>query len=320
MPKVWLAPNVASRDLLRMFTNPEEWAEARDRINVVSLVQWSITVNPNPQSGPNTADAFLACVPGGAFRWLADHGIELALEASAVKEWSCAEDRHKSVDAVMETLNIIHGSGGSVSHIVMDEPFVRGLLAPPEGCGYTVEQTAHETKLYIDAVHALYPDIQIGLVEAYPAHQDGEITQFVVALQDAGCALPFLHIDVDLYRVKREKRDKEVLSDLRILKAFCAHHGLRFGAVVWGERGSSNADFCADAAALAKVIDEAVGFGSQDDIVFQSWSTEHVNGQGAKVYPDNLPERSRTSHTGFLLGTLRQYGVDKGGEPPKEDH
>lgn len=314
--KVWLSPNVASSDLLRMFQQPGEWEEARRYIGVLSLVQWSITNTPSPKSGPNNAASFLACVPGGAFLWLVENGIELSIEASAVKEWSCRDERHQTVEASVETLSIIEGSGGRVDYIVMDEPFVAGLAPAPSGCGYSVEECAHETKLYIDAVHAQFPHVQIGLVEAYPAHQDDEIVRFVTALQDAGCALPFVHVDLDLYRVRREHREKEAKADLKRIQSFCASQGIRYGAVVWGERGTSNAEFCKDARDLAQLIHEAIGFGTQDDLVFQSWSADGANMQGLQRLPDNLPGSSPISHTGLLTSTLQKYGV----ESPKEEH
>jgi hypothetical protein len=313
--QVWLGPNVASRDFLRMFTNPEEWSEALGRVDVMEFIQWSITHAPNPQSGPNTAEAFLGCVPGGAFRWLRDRGIDVALEGSSVKEWSCGDDRHRAVDGMMETLDIIHDSGGVVKYIEMDEPFTAGMLPAPDGCGYSLEQTADEVKVFVDAIHAKYPDIGIGVVEAYPHNSAATVVATVRAMQAAGVGLPFVHLDVDYYRVRREK--SPLRRDLPAIMEAARESGCRFGAVVWGETGSSNEAYARDAQNLARAIHKAIGLGDQDNLVFMSWSTEQVNGQGPKTRPDNLPESSPTSHTGLLLQTLKKYGVVA---EPKEDH
>lgn len=314
--EVWLTPNVASRDFLRMFQHPEEWEEARRQITCLEFIQWAITQVPNPQGGPNNAANFLACVPGGAFRWLRDHGIDIAIEGGAVKEYSCGDDRHRTVDAMLETLDIIHNSGGVVKYIEMDEPHVAAMLPVPQGCGYTGEQVAHETKLFIDAIHERYPEVQIGLVSAYPAASAVALVGYLADFQRAGIQLPFYHLDIDYYRVKREHSRLD--RDLPAIQSAARAAGCRFGAVVWGEDGSSNEAYCRDARALASAIDRTIGFGQQDNLVFMSWSTNgpQLSGQGEKTQPDNLPESDANTHTGLLMSTLTQYGA----LGPKEEH
>lgn len=304
MPKIWYSPNVASRDLLQMFQSPELWSKALEKIDVFQFVQWSITTNANPQAGPNILPAFLTAVPGGVFKWLGDRGIDIAIEAGSVKEWSCGERRHAAVDASMQTLGHIFDNGGVVKYIEMDEPFVRGLEAPPGGCGYTVQQTAGEVRLYVDAIRGAYPGVEVGLVEAYPVHNGQQIVGFVQALEQAGVHLPFLHIDVDLYRVKREKALNQLKSDLRLMKEFCNQRGIPFGVVIWGEHGESNTAFALDATNMALIVNEAIGFMSQDELLFQSWST--VGGQF--LYPDNLAETNPTTLTGILNVVLSRFG------------
>lgn len=308
--RVWLSPNVASHDMLRLFQHPEEWHGARDRVNVFSFIQWAVTLDHNPMAGSNHADALIGAVPGGAFRWLNDHGIEIAIEAGAIKEYSCADRGLSNVRALRETLGIIEGAGARVSYVVMDEPFVSALPPPPQGCGWSIEHTAEAVKGFIDEIHTDYPHVQIGMVEAYPEDTPAKIGSFLHALQDAGCALPFLHLDIDYYRVKREH--PRFRDDLLSIQAQVLGLGLRFGVVVWGQHGDSSQMFCADAIRMAEEIDSAIGFSTQDNVIFQSWSPTPT---GEKVYPDNLPESAPNTMTRLLLGTLDRYGVSPA---PKE--
>lgn len=302
-----MAPNVAARDLLQLFRDPASWTSARDRITHLLLVQWSITHVPNPQAGPNTLAGFLSCVPGGAFRWLMDHGISLAIESSAIKEWSCGELRDRSVVGLLETLHIIKDNGGSVAAVAMDEPATAAYQDPPLGCGYSPEQAAFETKVFVDAIHAAHPEVQIGLDEAYPQLDVEQIVRHMELLAAYDCKLPFFHLDVDFYRARREKKDMR--RDIGLLQRYCHDHGIRFGVIVWGERGDSNETFGADAQTAAHDVDRAIIFASQDDVVLQSWSSTLPGGAGEKIYPDCVPDREPNSHTGLLLDLLRRYGI-----------
>jgi hypothetical protein len=312
MSRVWLSPNAGSRDLLWLFQHPETWPEAKKRVDVLQLIQWQVTHVANPLAGPNTAEPLLNCVPGGAFKWLADNGIELAFEAGVIKEYSCQDSGLSCVRALQETLSIVRGSGGRAAHIVMDEPFVSALPAPPGGCGWTAEHTARAVRDFVDAIHVDEPTVEIGMVEAYPEDSYEKVLSFAHALRDVGHKLPFLHVDIDYYRVKREH--SKIDEDLRSLQSGLKQVGIRFGAVVWGEHGTSNSAYCADASVLAQAIHSAIGFDSQDDIVFQSWSRTP---QGELLFPENLPETDHTTHTGLLLTTLQKFGVEP---EPKEVH
>lgn len=298
---VWFAPNVAAPDLMKLFEQPALWEVSRKLIDVLMLTQWQITHAENPQAGPNTAPAFIA---RNAFAWLNAQGIDIAIEAGALKEYECVNGGAADIVALKETLSIIYGSNAYVSYVEMDEPFVSMLPVPPEGCGWSMEATALGVKKFIDAIHEDYPGIKIGLVEAYPAHSFKTLVEIVAALISVGVELPFFHLDIDYYRVKREHAEKQLLNDLRQFEYILHSNGVRFGATVWGQRGTSNKEFAEDSLALAEAIHKAIGFLEQDDIVFQSWSEDRV---GRKRCPDVLPETGLDTHTALLLELMDKW-------------
>jgi hypothetical protein len=120
-------------------------------------------------------------------------------------------------------------------------------------------------------------------------------------------------VDVDYYRVKRERAD--LPAALRAMQGWATRAGVPFGAVVWGEHGTSDEAFCKDSLALAQAIHDAIGFTSQQDAVFQSWSPDAV---GGKTHPHLLPESALYTHTWLVNDVLRRLAP--GAPAPSEDH
>ena len=71
-----IRPNVASEDMLRMFSEPELWEQALKDVNMFGFYNGHAKYN-FPMGGPNTLSSFLNVVPGGAFRWLGERNIKI---------------------------------------------------------------------------------------------------------------------------------------------------------------------------------------------------------------------------------------------------
>jgi hypothetical protein len=120
-------------------------------------------------------------------------------------------------------------------------------------------------------------------------------------------------VDIDFYRVKRERSD--LSAALRAMRDWATRARVPFGAIVWGEHGTSDEAFCKDALALAQAIHDAIGFPSQGDAIFQSWSPD---AGGRKTHPHLLPESAPYTHTWLVNDVLRRLAP--GAPAPKEDH
>ena len=82
---IWFSPNVASVDMLELFTSPEKWSSARSRIDVFKFYSghvgsggWSCNVNPTGTCGMNYLENFISVQ---AFSKLGQWGIDIAIES-----------------------------------------------------------------------------------------------------------------------------------------------------------------------------------------------------------------------------------------------
>lgn len=296
-----MAPASASGDLGLMFTEAgaSQWAEARSRLRGFQFYQQSLR-NLCPTCGGNTLQRLMTARSGGPFAWLSSQGIQIGVEAGAVKEHTCNGAELGRV--VLRDVEPIYASGSHVTFMAMDEPFTAALPARERSslgrCDFTIDATVIEVKAFVDTVRAAYPAIRIGLIEPYPYFTVEELTLFVVALENAGVRVPFFRLDFDLRH--RRNTDSNANADLRRLRSFLSGRGIDFELIVTGYDGKTDASAVASAMALAYEVSGAVG--QPHGVVFQDWSSDRL-GVGSTAV--NLPDRQVGS-----LAWLVNNGVD----------
>lgn len=296
-----MAPASASADLGTMFTEAgaADWADARGKLRAFQFYQQSLR-SFCATCGPNNLSRFLDARPAGAFAWLAAQGIQIGVEAGAVKEHTC--DGRELGRVVIDDMQPIYGSGGHVTFIAMDEPFTAALPVAEAGaaarCNFSIDQTVREVKNFVDTVHATYPAIRIGLIEPYPFFTVDDIALYIVALNNAGVDLPFFRLDLDLRH--RRNEDTNSSADLKRLRDFLSNRRIDFEVIVTGYDGKTDAGAVASAMALAYEVQGAIG--RPHGVAFQDWSADR-NGTGTSAV--NLPERQVGS-----LAWLVNNGVD----------
>jgi hypothetical protein len=291
-----LAPASASADLGLMFTDAgaAQWVQARSKLRALQFYQQSLR-NTCPTCGGNTLAGLLAARAGGPFSWLSAQGIQIGLEAGAVKEHTC--DGRELGRVVLEDMEPVYATGSQVSFIAMDEPFTAALPALETSslarCEFSIDRTVIEVKAFTDTVHARYPAIRIGLIEAYPSFSMDDIITFIGALENAGVHLPFFRLDFDMRH--RRNTDSNASADLKKLRGVLAGRNIDFELIVTGYDGKSDAGAVASAMALAHEVHAAVG--RPHAVAFQDWSADRFGGGSTAV---NLPEAQVGSLTWLL--------------------
>lgn len=310
--EVWLHP-VPQGDMLELFRQPESWARARAQTDVIGFYRAMVRDSPCGQPcGPNTFENFMNVVPGGAFRMVTQEwGKKISIEAAAVKASNC-DDIYKAIRPVIDTLDDVHENGGRVDYISLDEPFFSGTnpVTHPGfgGCGQTFEWTAEQMRVYYNAINTAYPDVQIGLMEPYPAMTPDEIMTSVLALEAVGIRIPFFHLDLDPRHVTDIAAQAQ--ADMRRLREFFHAKGIPFGVLIVGGDGRTNEDFFSDAWALFLLQYSALGL--TEHTKFQSWAKkEFENSDSDRTIPDVLPDSNPNRHTGFLLRVLEYVRADQ---------
>lgn len=298
-----MAPASASADLGAMFTQAgaAEWADARSKLRGFQFYQQSLRSFCST-CGPNNLSRFLDARPEGAFTWLVAQGIQIGVEAGAVKEHTC--DGRQLAHVALEDMRPIYATGAHVTFIAMDEPFTAALpldvadAAALPRCDLSIDDTVVQVKAFVDTVHATYPEIRVGLIEPYPFFTVDEISLFIVAMENAGVRLPFFRLDLDLRH--RRNEDTNSAADLKRLRDFLANRRIDFEVIVTGYDGKTDAAAVASAMALAYEVQGAIG--RPHAVSFQDWSADR---SGTSTSAVNLPERQVGS-----LAWLVKNGVD----------
>lgn len=293
---------MGSIDFPELFSSPDRWSAARDRVDVFQFYGNAVSGDPYDIGGDNVLDTF---VEVDAFGRLNDWGIATALELGVIKWFACghtswAEYTNRGIDNV-ET------NGGRVSFVAMDEPLIGGQVSEGGvGCEYTLEEAAREVASFVEAVQAEHPEVQVGDVEPYPHYAIDELERWLAALDKTGALPSFFHLDVDIERVLVERQ--AVAADLRRLRDFCDELGVPFGVILtsnWTEAGSDEG-YYDSALQWARTVSE--GMGRPTHVIFQSWQGPAASGR--HEVPINLSEgdSGTHSHTRLILDGLDAFG------------
>lgn len=281
--RIWIAPGPGTLDYLRLFERPGEWARTRELVSVFKFYQQHTQVPAASIVGPNTYDALSRV---NAFRALRAWGKRTAIELGSVKEGYCAAGTgglELSIRSAIDTVTAVEAAGGAVDYLAQDEPWVAGRL--PVCGGPALEPTADRVAVWTAAVRQRFPQIQIGLIEAYPFSGAPAIERILDLLRTRGATPAFLHIDVDWHAL----RPGEFARDLPRLQEAARARGITFGVIVWGYNGDADALFARDAADVTNLMTDAFETweAMPEQIVFQSWAESAT---GRLITPSNLPE------------------------------
>ncbi|MCC6404954.1 MAG: hypothetical protein IT405_01030 [Candidatus Yanofskybacteria bacterium] len=316
--QVWMNPPPAG-DLIRAVQHPELWTEAQKRVDVFAVyfsqAYWHEGYECGNACGPN---GFTVLRDAGAFSWLGER-FTLALEAPAVKEWSCTPELLLSQAALpaVHALDLVQQSGGTISYISINESFAMGTSgyqgqAGPfgpsvTGCALPPNEVAALLKLYVDTIHERYPAVRVGFIEPYPYFSADQIMSHLLELEHASVPIPYFHLDMHLKGQVR--RGENAAADLRRIREFCRARGISFGVIIFGEDGTSNAQFSADAWAVTQTVAAAVGV--TEHTILQSWAEDPPGAlNSVKHIPDIVPESDPNSMSGLLLRILRYLKIE----------
>jgi hypothetical protein len=301
---VWLAPNMGSTDYVELFTRPDDWSLARSQIDVFKFYTQNLLPDACDICAENILPAF---VEVDAFRKLSDWGIGIAAEVGAVKPWGCTSD--VTFGVAQQVIHNVQVNGGQVAFLALDEPRVGGEESP-DGltCAYGMEDSARETAAFIRRVRSTYPEIVVGDIEAYPHFPVSEIERWLESLEAQQAKPAFLHMDIDLERVRVERAD--VSGALVEMQRFCNEHGIAFGVILtsnWREAGSNRA-YYESVMGWIRTVRDAIGRPAH--VVFQSWQGPAPS--GAHEVPVNLPQNDpeNYSHIRLVRYGLELFGGD----------
>ncbi len=345
--QVWYGSNLGSVDLLNMFTTPEQWTQARSRIDVFLLSGsqvgsggWSCTVLPSADCGDNH---LANLVDVQAFQRLCEWGIDIAIESffagpiMSVEPIVCSTDSGVLSLSLNGSINVIQNvqvNGGEVRYLRIDEPIRQwypthyylqtGQIDPRPCLVDSLDAIADHVVPYILQMQAWFPTISIGQVELYPEVSVDSLKQWILILEARGVTLPFLHMDIHGTRVEQYNSwwglNIDVGADMRELKSFAEARGMEFGIIytdiIWNSQLWDPTDYD-DQTYYENTVDWINYIETEDarphHQIYQSWVVPYyTTGPGLKQTPVNLPENDPSifSQTRLLLDSIVQCTAD----------
>jgi hypothetical protein len=301
-PQVWFQPNIGSEDLLRLFKEPATWARARDKIDVFGFYFPCVLDSSNASvrrfGGANTLTALQRV---DAFRKLMSWGKAINITTQSIQVHPvpppAVANAEVQAKLTIQALDNIYAAGGKVQYITMDSPY---FMSQPGRSNYTFGDTVRAIRTYVEAVHAKYPDVQIGENISYPSFSVAQIKQWIDALTAAGVPPAFEHLDINyqlLLRPRQAAARIRFASDLPALVAYIQRQGIRCGLVctTTGIVNSTQQYYLETRQSIQ--LWQSVLRAYPDCLVFQSWAEDTA---GRKTYPSNLPEVGNYSLTALV--------------------
>ena len=328
--RVWFAPNEGSVDLLRLFTHPNEWASAREQVDVFKFYTGQIATTRQScrgsvRCGSNYIDNL---AHAKAFERLKEWGIEIAIESlypeprTYLGTSKCARGPkivELATAVATELIHSVESNGGTVRYLAMDEPvrkwypeaihFARNVPVTRPCLVGTLTELADDVASHVRQIEAAHPGVRVGQVELYPEVGVAQLKEWITELEKRDIKLPFLHLDVhghriDTYRARGVPLD--VAKDLKELKAFLEQRKIAFGVIFtdirWQQRLGSGYDdetYYEQTMEWVRFVHSAIG--APSDAIFQSW-VPTPDRKGQKRMPNNLPEQGDSvySHTQLI--------------------
>src|SRR5262249_55547985 len=178
-----------------------------------------------------------------AFSQLKAWGIDIGIEAGAVKPENCSGDT--LVNVAEDAVQNIQANGGTVRFIAMDEPFIGGqLTAGGQNCNFTMQQSAAQAAHFVQTLQGQFLYIVVGDIEPYPYFSVAQLEAWISLLQSLEVQLAFFHLDVDPALVAANGTD--FAGDLQALSAFCQAQNIPFGVLLNSLTATSDTTYYSD--------------------------------------------------------------------------
>jgi hypothetical protein len=168
-------------------------------------------------------------------------------------------------------LQRLQSFGAQVQYIKVDEPYYFGsVVSDPNSCHFSVTETATEVGQFVQIVHTVYPNTQVGDVEpiiagAYTPDVVTAIGQWHETYQTVtGTPFPFFFSDNDFSNPQWPTLAKQIENATH-------QSGMRSGIIYIGDfQDTSDAEWAGKAVARFETFQGENG-GEPDSVLFQSW-------------------------------------------------
>lgn len=214
-------------DFVEKFHQPEAFSQASRYIRVYM-------VRANVLGAMD--EEFLA----NLFRpYLERNHIKLAIDATGAT-WTQLEGQEKIASREIGLLERLKRLDIQVDYISLQSVLSKPLVVNGETVDYPVSWRVEDAVAYAKAVRAIYPQVQIGIIDALPSHGK-DYQQPYLMLRDAlaaeKMALSYIHLDMP-FDIPKEQSLGITWQHIRDVEIYVENDlGLRFGLLTTSNKG-----------------------------------------------------------------------------------
>jgi hypothetical protein len=237
--------------------------------------------------------------------------LTLEIESGVLKPWSSSGEKSFKKDSAI--WDKIIKAGGVISAVAMDEPLpaAERMKNPP----MPTDKALDEIAIYVALVHQHYPQIKVGLINAYPHFSPAQAAQSVNGLQDrlkqkGVRGLDFYRMDPNWIAFVLNPQEGS-WDGMKQIQQYCDSIGLPFSLIYWAaddpREVQQNGGVQDDHYWYNGLLKEGAAYAGTgarpDQTVIESW---------VRAPSQTVPEDQKLTFTGSALDLLRTYA----GPPP----
>jgi hypothetical protein len=288
----------APADFVDKFRHPEAFRQASGMINVYML-------RANVLSKMDDAFFTQLLLP-----YVKGHNIKVAIDAGGAT-WVMAPGREKFMQADLDLYQRLKRLGLEVTYISLQSVLSKPRRNEGKKTEFPLEQRIEGLVRYAKAARAIYPNVEIGIIDALAAHGEdyrGPYRQTRDALAKAGVPLKYVHFDANLQGVKTSRYGQSWQA-MRELEAYVENDlGLRFGVIMKSRKAGQTSSKAFHESVMAMLDCYAGAGGTPEDVIIASFFR----------YPDKTVPENATGDDYPAMRTVLEFGrrlheIDRGG-------
>jgi len=254
-------PGGMMQDFKEKFQKPETFSQATRYINVYMV---------RPTNLSDLDDLFITKY---LLPYLTNNNIKLAINAGGAT-WMKRKNRGKVFDSEMTLLKRLKGLGVEVGYISLQSVLSKPLKTDGQKDSYPLSDRIDDVIAYTKAACAVYPQVQIGIIDALPSHAE-EYREPYRLLRDAmtkeSIPLSYIHLDMP-FELPKEQRDGITWQKIREVERYVEETlGLKFGLITTSAKGGKMSSKAFHERVMAALDCYAGADGSPAEFIIASW-------------------------------------------------
>lgn len=249
--------------------------------------------------------------------YLTKNNIKLAVDAGGAT-WSQAPGRKKVAPREIRLLERLKRLGIQVDYLSLQSVLSKPLVIRGKPENYPLGKRIEDVVAYAKAAKAVYPQAQIGIIDALPSHGK-DYRQPYLLLRDAlakeAIALSYIHLDMP-FDIPREQVLGITWPKIRAVESYVEDElGLKFGLVVTSNKGGKVSSKLFHERVLAAQECYLGAGGTPGDFIIASWFPYPQATIPETAAGEDYPAMRTVLEFGRQLERIEKTGAKTGEQP-----